>query len=200
MTAVKPRIKKKKLPRLGKNFELLAKLSSAEQSTLGGKLRSHAKRARPLAPRSTCHLVLRSSQARGEMSFLHRKNEHAVWKIIKTQARRYYIRIDRYANVGNHLHLKVYIQATKEFRDFLRSITCLIARLVTGARRGKKFGPFWDALAFTRILRTYTEQIALDRYVLANRVEATEGKAARQEFLALWYGMELANAPPLLFS
>jgi len=178
-----------KLPRKGRNFELLAKLPAADQATLGGQLRSHAKRARPLAPRSTYHVVLRSQKARGAYSFLHKNNKHRVFKTIKQQAKKFYVRIDQFANVGNHLHIKVYAQMPEEFRHFLRTITCLIARQVTGANRNKKFGQFWDALAFTRILKTFTEHQVLRRYIFANHIEGRHGPAARASYMISWYGL-----------
>jgi REP element-mobilizing transposase RayT len=185
---------------LGKNLEMFAKLPSAKRVTLGGGLRSHAKRARPIAPRSTVHLVLKSSKARGRLSFLNPANKHVIQAIIKKQAKKYYVRIDQYANVGNHLHIKVYLQATEEFRNFLRSITCLIARHVTGARRGKKFGTFWDALAFTRILKTFTEHQVLERYIFANIAEGETGKNGRSGIINMWYGNALSHAPPGMFA
>lgn len=186
--AKRPDRAKRANPRKGANLELLDKLPSAERAALGGKLRSHAKRARPLAPRASLHVMLKSSKARGRLSFLHKNNEFAIHRIIKNQARKFFVRIDTYANVGNHLHLKVYAQAPEEFRQFLRSITCLIARHVTGARRGRRFGPFWDSLAFTRILRTFTEHQILDRYIFANRLEGWFGRQVRDSYLSGWYG------------
>jgi len=178
-----------KLPRKGRNFELLAKLPAADLATLGGKLRSHAKRARPLAPRSAYHVVLRSQKAQGKHSFLHKNNKHRVFKTIKQQAKKFYVRIDQFANVGNHLHIKAYAQMPGEFQNFLRSVTCMIARQVTGANRNKKFGQFWDALAFTRILKSFTEHQILRRYIFANEIEGRHGGAARASYMISWYGL-----------
>jgi len=88
-----------------------------------------------------------------------------------------------YANVGNHLHLKIKISSRLNFQKFLKSLTTQIARRVTGARRGKPFGKFWQGLAFTRILYSSREELILRGYIAANREEATKGKRARQDFL-----------------
>jgi len=176
------------------NLELFKKAKGKKRVSLGGgTLKSHAKRARPLAPRSTYHIVLKSSKARQGLSFLRDKNKHEVRRIIDQQAKKYFVTIESYANVGNHLHLKVYSQACDEFRNFLRSVTCMIARKVTGARRGKRFGKFWDGLVFTRMLRKWTEHIILKRYIFANRLEAQFNKATRDEYLAIWYGSARAS-------
>jgi hypothetical protein len=62
-------------------------------------------------------------------------------------------------------------------------VTTLIARKVTGACRGNKFGRFWQGLAFTRVLKSYTEELNLKGYFHANRNEAEYGPAARDRVL-----------------
>jgi hypothetical protein len=178
--------------RKGKNLEfsledLKIKRGKA-RSTLGGTAGTgHAKRARPLAPRSTYHVVLRSEKARGPYNMLSKVHKQRVKKVVYAQARRFFVRIEGYANVGNHLHIKAYAQAPTEFRNFLRTVTCLIARKVTGATRGNKFGRFWDGLVFTRILRSFAEHEILQRYIFANILQADCGPGARKGYLELWY-------------
>jgi REP element-mobilizing transposase RayT len=155
---------------------------------LGGtKGTGHAKRARPLAPRTTYHIVLRSEKARGTLSMLRKKHKNPVSKIIHHHAKRFYVKIESYANVGNHLHIKAYAQSCEEFRNFLRTITCLIARKVTGAARNKKFGKFWDGLTFTRMLRSFAEHEILKRYIFANILQTDCGTTVRENYLMLWY-------------
>jgi hypothetical protein len=172
-----------------KQQKLFATLPSAHGATLGGgKSMSHAKRARPLAPKGRYHVVLRSNRARGELSLLRARHRRAVEDIIYRQGKKFFVRIEQYANVGNHLHLRVYSQGRLEFRNFLRSVTAMIARMVTGARRGKKFGRFWSCLAFTRLITTWTEQQILTRYIFANRLEGLFGRETRNDYLRIWYG------------
>jgi hypothetical protein len=184
--------KNKKYPDKNKNLELdpgVLKLRKGNaRVTLGGTSGTgHAKRARPLAPRSVYHIVLRSGKARGPYSMINKRHKTTISRLLYRQAKRFYVRIDGFANVGNHLHIKAYAQGREEFRNFLRTITCLIARKVTGATRGNKFGRFWDGLVFTRIVRTLTEHEILDRYIFANILEADCGSGARQGYLRLWY-------------
>ena len=184
--------KNERTPIKNKNLELdpavLRTRKGKSRVTLGGTNGTgHAKRARPLAPRTTYHIVLRSDKARGPLSMNKKKHKFVISRLIFRQAKRFYVRIDGYANVGNHLHIKAYAQGCEEFRNFLRTITCLIARKVTGATRGNKFGRFWDGLAFTRIVRTFTEHEILDRYIFANILQSDCGTNARQGYLQLWY-------------
>jgi hypothetical protein len=170
------------------NPEVLRAPKGKNRTTLGGtKGTGHAKRARPLAPRATYHIVLRSEKARGEYSMLRKHHKSLISKLIYRQAKRFFVRVEGYANVGNHLHIKAYAQGDKEFQNFLRTITCLVARKVTGATRAKKFGRFWDGLVFTRLIRTFTEHEILKRYIFANILQADCGSKARQAYLQLWY-------------
>ncbi len=59
----------------------------------------------------------------------------------------------------------------------------MVARMITGAHRGHSFGKFWDALAFTRVLKSSKEQSVAVKYLIANQIEVSAGKAAREEFL-----------------
>jgi hypothetical protein len=58
----------------------------------------------------------------------------------------------------------------------------MVARAVTRARRGHSFGKFWDALAFSRVLRSKFELQVLDRYLSANVLEASFGREVRKLF------------------
>jgi hypothetical protein len=154
----------------------------------GAKSNGRRKEFRPLSTKDSIHLVLKSSRAKGIYSFLYKENPNQVKHLLYKQARKFFVKITHYANVGNHLHLEVKITARKEFQQFLRSVTCLIARKVTGARRGKKFGRFWDNLAFTRVLKSFAEHRILNIYIMANQLEAIGGHEARSWFLTQWYG------------
>ena len=151
----------------------------------GGDLaRSKRKVARPFRAKQLVHLVLRSSKAKGKLSFLNAKNATKVESVVKIQANRHFVKVYEFVNVGNHLHLKVRPYTKDGFRNFLRTATALIARAVTGAKKGKPFGIFWDALAYTRVLRTRAEEWTLRRYFAANSYEAEFGQMARETYLS----------------
>jgi REP element-mobilizing transposase RayT len=127
---------------------------------------------------------LKSEKAKGALSFLKRDNNLAIRDILREKAKKFGVVIADFANVGNHLHIKIKVQSRESFQNFLKAVTCLIARKITGARRGKPFGKFWQALAFTRIITSRLEDLRLRGYFEANRREAKEGHAAREDFLA----------------
>src|SRR5690606_40033446 len=102
------------------------------------------------------------------------------------KSKKFYITIGDYANVGNHLHLKVRCKYRWQLQNFLRSITTVVARHVTGAKRGHKVGRFWQGLAFTRVLTSSIEELRLSGYFKANRIEAQKGHQARQAFLKMF--------------
>jgi REP element-mobilizing transposase RayT len=136
---------------------------------------------RPVLPKRPHHITLRASQARGEWSFLKPKNYAAVRTILKRQADRHFVKLESWVNVGNHLHLKVRPQTRAGFANFLRSSTCLISRAVTKARKGRPLAKrFFDVLAWSRVLLTYTEEKLHARYFDENALEAALGKEVRE--------------------
>lgn len=159
-------------------------LNVKAQKLHGGTLsRGKRKVRRPLDLKKPLHLVLKSSKARGQYSFLKSANMKSVNKIIFKQAQKHGVRIAAFANVGNHLHLYLRFFRRAGFQNFLRSVTSFIARIVTGARRGQGFGNFWDALAFTRVISSKKEDCILRKYIFANVIESKEGYGSRKKFL-----------------
>jgi hypothetical protein len=146
--------------------------------TLGAR-----KLERPLSTRKWIHMVLKSDKAKGTMSFLTPTNKIFIERLLREKSKKFGVVIGDQANAGNHLHLKLRIQSRGNFQKFLKSITSLIARKVTGARRGRKFGRFWQGLAFTRVLTSRTEELNLTGYIMANRLEAATSPRKRDEFL-----------------
>lgn len=138
---------------------------------------------RPLSSKKWIHLVLKSDKAIGKYSFLSAKNKILVHQILASKAKKFGVTVGDYANVGNHLHLKIKISNRVGFQKFLKAVTALIARKVTLARRGHKFGRFWQGLAFTRVLKSAREELNLKGYFQANRIEAQKGEAARKNYL-----------------
>jgi len=153
-----------------------------------GGLQSKGRRKleRPLDRNKSVHLTLKSSRATGSWSFLHPKNRTRLEQLLKAKSRKFGIKIQDFANVGNHLHIKLKFQNREGFQNFLRSITCQISKLITGSKKGNKIGKFWDALAYTRIIKSHFEERQIKGYFHANRIEATRGPQARAKFLKLF--------------
>ena len=150
-----------------------AMISHGGEHTLGKR-----KTRRPIDPKQALHVVLRSSKARGSLSMLHPKHCNAIESFTNQLARRCGVRIYRYANVGNHLHLLIKVPSRAVWQRFLRELAGTIAIIVTGAKKGASLDKnaqdrgFWDYLAFTRIVRFGKDFESVGRYVIGNLFEA----------------------------
>src|SRR5262245_35290221 len=87
----------------------------------GGLNNGKRKIERPVATKRPMHVTFHSKQARGPWSFLGFKNKIEVENIVRRQARRHGVKIQDYANAGNHLHVKTKAGTRQGFQNFLRS-------------------------------------------------------------------------------
>jgi hypothetical protein len=152
----------------------------------GAMAKGKRKTRRPLDSKRPVHLILRSSKARGVYSFKLGKNKMWIYKLVHEKAEKFGLQLQGFANVGNHLHFKLKFKRREQFQGFLKSITSLIARHVTGARKGQKFGKFWDFLAYTKVVKVWAQEVKLDNYIVANAIEGEHGSEWREKFLKKW--------------
>ena len=139
----------------------------------GGNTRlGRRKIARPLDPKRALHLVMKSSIAVGQSSFLIAKHKKRIQKLVEEASRKYCIQVDQFVNVGNHLHLLVRFKKRQSIQNFLRVIAGKIAILITGALKGGAVGRFWDGPCFTRVVNWGKDLTNLARYFLKNDVES----------------------------
>ena len=170
-----------------------------KRQTHGGlSLKKRRKVARPLVPGAITHVVLKSSKAKGELSFYrHKKIVHLM---LKAKCRDYFIELIDYVNMGNHLHLKVRFKDAQRFKNFLRAFCGQLPRKLTHAHRGVKFGRFWDGLAYTRVLLSKLEEFGLRIYFVGNYRQKELSYAARVEYLKKWnqflYKLKSVRAAP----
>ena len=144
------------------------------------------KTARPIDPKQSIHVVLRSSRARGEWSMLNPKHQRNVDRFARTIAERHGIRVYRYANVGNHLHLLVKTPTRRAFQCYLRDLAGTITAVVTGAKKTNPLeGRFWDFLAYTKIVTWGREFRNLELYFIKNLFEAVGLLPRRAKALGL---------------
>lgn len=165
-----------------KQMSFLPRLSVEHGGALG---RGRRKIARPIDPKAAVHVVLRSSLAKGHLSLLHPRHCEHVERYARQIAARNGVRLYRFTNVGNHLHLLVKTPTRKAFQKFLREVAGAIAMIVTGARKGAGLRRnetgrgFWDQLAYTRIVRWGRDFRNLELYFIKNLFEA-EGLLTRR--------------------
>jgi putative transposase len=140
----------------------------------GENLKSHAKTARPITTKQAMHMVLRSSLATHDLSFLHKKRRKKIEAIILTQAKKFYIKIYRLAINSNHVHALIKLSDRASYKKFIRSVSGLIARLVLGVKRGRALllPKFWDYLPFTRIVAWGSDFNTTAEYIVQNILES----------------------------
>src|SRR3954464_5740748 len=89
----------------------------------GATSKGFRKEERPFNPKKWLHLVLKSEKAKGKLNLLAAQNQIWIQQHIETTAKRFGVKIGDYANVGNHLHLKIKSSNRILFKRFLRTIT-----------------------------------------------------------------------------
>lgn len=153
----------------------------------GGEFaKNKRKTERPFDPKQALHVVLRSEKAKGQCSLLHPKHCNHIQSLLVRLKKRWEIKVYRYANVGNHLHLLIQAPSRTVWQRFIREFSGGVAMIVTGARKGhalprakKSALPesaqrgFWDHLVFTRIVQFGRDFKVVARYVLINLWEAS---------------------------
>ena len=166
-----------KTPRQDDLFQNDKKLAP-RRITHGGS-RAHGRATRPLDRKRSVHLVLKSSSAKGKMSLLTHKLK--VKKILDDRAKQFHVKIHKQENMGNHIHVVASFARREGFQHFLRTVTALIAREVTGARKGRPFGRrFWDELAFTRVVMGWRDYRSVTNYLKKNEIEREHGALGRR--------------------
>jgi len=105
-----------------------------------------------------------------------------VRSALRVLAQRFAIRVYDFANVGSHLHLLVRARRREAFQAFLRSFTGIVARRVTGARRGRPSGRFFSGLAWSRVVGWGRDYLGVRHYVFRNAIEGDLGKGIRRAF------------------
>jgi putative transposase len=153
------------------------KLLKNEIKAYGGELRNTRKGRqgpRPISTKSSMHMVLRSTKARGDWSFKKRRNAERIEEIIGRFAKKYGVHVKRIGNVGNHLHLEVQLSNRYTYKPFIRAITSAIAMAITGVsrwNRAKSSEKFWDYRPFTRVIQGFKALLDLRDYIHINQLE-----------------------------
>lgn len=169
-----------------KKDSYLPGFNKAAGASHGGELsRGKRKTFRPIDPKQALHVVLRSSKARGSLSMLHPKHCNHIETFVRETAKRWGVRVYRFANVGNHIHLLIQVPTREAWKRFSKELSGGIAQIVTGAKKGMgllrnadhsipesaKRG-FWDHLVFTRIVSFGRDFQGMARYLIKNLFEA----------------------------
>jgi hypothetical protein len=139
----------------------------------GGSVRKGKRKIqRPFDRKRPMHLVLRSTRAKEDWNFLHRRNKGAIHSLLVDLTERYGVKLYKFENVGNHLHLLAMSPSRRELQAFLRVFAQRVMFQVTGARKGNPQGRFFDAIAYSRVVSWGREFAALKSYLWKNALES----------------------------
>lgn len=158
----------------------------AREMSYGGdpvNRRSKRKVVRPLDRKKPVHLVLKSTHAIGRMSFLTPANRVAIEGLIRERARQFGVKIHGREIMKNHIHIVASFVNRKAFQNFLRTVAALIARKLTGARKGHPFrkdgARFFNHILFSRVVQSFADLKRMQCYLNKNAVERELGVNAR---------------------
>ena len=142
----------------------------ASPTSHGGTLNfGRRKTKRPLCTKRALHVVMRASCAQGRLSLLQPNHARLTGMLLKRFAYRFAVIVYSWANSGNHVHMVVKAKTKEGFRNFLRTFAGQLAQRVTGAKPGHKLTkPFWDLLAFSRIVEWGKAYKSVANYILKN--------------------------------
>src|SRR4051812_3601385 len=111
-----------------RQLSFLPALKMPSELAHGGELRKgKRKQIRPYDPGRPLHLILKSSRARGEWSMLSQRHSAWIERELYALARRFRVKVYRFVNVGNHLHLLVQAKRKRDFKAFLKAFSGMIA-------------------------------------------------------------------------
>jgi REP element-mobilizing transposase RayT len=101
--------------------------------------------------------------------------------MVGNMCRKHGVRLYKYANVGNHLHLLVKLPNIRRWAGFARELTGRVAQIAQGLESQEKGGIFWKQRPFTRIVRGWKEAYrTIKEYIYLNELEA-EGHIDRKD-------------------
>src|ERR1700734_1025794 len=141
----------------------------------GGELwRGNAKTTRPMVTKRAIHFVIKSTMAKGEWSFLTKRNTSYIKQLLQTLPTKYGVTIYQQSINGNHIHLLFRIHSRDLYKSFVSRLTGRLTQFITGCRKGKPLGKrFFDNVPFSRIVEWGQDYVGAKAYVLQNELEAT---------------------------
>jgi REP element-mobilizing transposase RayT len=143
------------------------------------KKRGNPKVKRPVVTKLPMHLTLRAVQS----GLRNPKAYGPIHEIIYKTTKKYGVRIYKYANVGNHIHILIKLMKVDLWAAFIRELAGQIAQYMK-----VRFGiekKFWLYRPHTRIIRGWKKPFrAVKEYIELNIIEA-EGFISRAQIRTL---------------
>lgn len=139
----------------------------------GGSVRKKQRKlARPIDTKRPMHLTFSSKRAVGQWSFHRRRHAEGIEESLHFCAKRFGIRVMRFENVGNHLHVLIQGRSRRAIQAFLKVFAQKVMFLVTGAKKGAPRGPFFDGIVHSRLVNWGRDLRGMKHYFFKNRLEA----------------------------
>ncbi len=131
----------------------------------GSLLEGKRKAERPLSTKHPLHLILKSS-----CSGVFNPGNISLEKLIRSQAKKFGIKIYELALNWSHIHFILKIESRKDYNKFIRSLTAALAKRI------RKLKPhlevIFDLRPFTRIISWGRDFKRVLEYALLNQMEA----------------------------
>lgn len=162
------------MPRKKDEIDLIDKEFVKTPDRFGGGARTTRKsrKFRPISTRQSMHLMLKSTRATGEWSFLTAKNKRLVKSMLKAYSLKHHIQILSAANAGNHLHIHLKVQSVLAYKRFVRAFSGALAMKISGASKIKKLKKrFWTQSPYTRFVYGVRDFLRLRDYMRVNILE-----------------------------
>ena len=165
-----------------KQFEFNDPLFKKPGDIFGGShLKSHPKVKRPIASKLPLHLVLRANQS----SFRLPATYKIVNQTVREIAKKHGVRIYKYSNNGNQLHVLLKLSRIHRWSPFIRELTSQIVQKLRELGVTFKVEKLWMGRPFTRIVRGWKKAFkTVKEYLYRNELEA-EGRISRKEIRSL---------------
>lgn len=138
----------------------------------GGSLlgKGNPRGKRPLSTKKPIHVTMRSTKAVGRRSLLNRYASQITQSTLAECAKRSGVRIYRYQNVGNHIHLVIRLHHRSSWSRFIRCFTSLLKLRLEKLWR-EPITRLFDLRPFTRVGSWGREFRTLSDYVLKNYMD-----------------------------
>lgn len=138
----------------------------------GGSLldKGNPRGKRPLSTKKPIHVTMRSTTAVGRRSLLNRYASQITQSTLAECAKKAGVRIYRYQNVGNHIHLVIRLHHRQSWSRFIRSFTSLLKLRLEQLWR-ESISRLFDLRPFTRVCSWGREFKTLSDYALKNYMD-----------------------------
>ena len=134
-----------------KQLHLLPKEIIPTNASFGGSLRRGKRKiARPLSAKNPVHLVIKSSFARGSLSFVN--NRKLLDDRLRRSAKKWGTKIMNHKWNWDHAHLIIHIANRTIYKYWIREFTGAVVQALT-KKTGYELKRFFDHRPFTRIIQ-----------------------------------------------